>query len=159
MKPLVVLRDYLVRQFPQDIHQQDNCTCGAANHVRIQFFRVEGRPAVAVFPEGMAVDCERLSHALGSPQVEPLPEEELDAIYADTELGHMQPFESPFGFGVYLDASLLSQKELVFCPRMFFGQAVRECFCAPLLDFLNLTHARVVPLTFMAPAAADAWAV
>jgi len=159
MKPLTVLRDYLTQYFPQDIHGQEECTCGAANHVRVQFFRVEGRPCVVLFPEGATVDCDRLKVALGAPQVEPLSEKELNGIYADTELGRAQPFESPFGIGVYLDAGLLSQKELVFCPRMFFGQTGRECFCAPLADVMKLTHARVIPLTHAGSVADEAWAV
>ena len=158
MKPLAVLRDYLSQNFPKEIHNQSTCTCGRSNHVRVCFVRVEGLPAVMVIPETSPVSLEQIRAALATENVKLLLDAELDTIFADTELGQMQPFENPFGGSVYLDASLLPARELVFCPRMFFGQEGHECFRVQLEDFLKLTRAQVVPLT-VAQAFAEDWVV
>lgn len=158
MKPLLVLRDYLGRNSPQALYAQNTCTCGESNHARVRFLRVDGLPAAIVLSETAPVSLEDIRLSLRTNDVELLPDSELDAIFADTELGHTQPFENPFGGSVYLDACLLTEEDLVFCPRMFFGQLGHECFRASLHEFLKLTHARIVPLT-VAGGFAEQWIV
>jgi len=158
MKPIIALHNYLKLHFPRVLRDEVLCTCGAGNHVRLLFFRVNGQPATVVLPEGIDVTAEQLGQAIGGGKVECLAERDLDVIFADSELGHMEPFENPFGANVYCDEGLLTWKELVFCPRMFFGQR-GECFRAPTREFLDLTRAITVPLSGTPVAEQDAWAV
>jgi len=88
----------------------------------------------------------RLSQALAGARVEPMLESELDSIFPDTELGHMGPFESPFGTEVYLDENLLQFDALVFCPKMLCGKK-GQCFRVPAKDFQALVHPMVVRLS------------
>jgi len=99
-----------------------------------------------------------LREALGSSRVEPFSEAEWDQVCADTELGHVLSFENPFGAGVFFDELLQSFPNLVFCPRMFCGER-GLCFRVPTQEFLDLTHALVLPLTAQACYRADDWAV
>ena len=158
MQPIVALHNYMKEHFPRTLRDEVLCTCGAGNHVRIFFFRVEGQPVTVVLPEGMGLTAHQLGEAIGSSRVEALPDLELDGIYADSELGPMQPFENPFGTAVYCDESLLTWKELVFCPRMFAGQR-GECFRATTKDFLALTRAIAVPLNATPVQEQSLWAV
>ncbi len=145
MKLQQALRNYLRQHFPGNVHTEPWCTCGSANHVRVFLFRVNGQPATAIVPEGCELSAVQLGRALPGAQVEQLTEEELDAIYTDSELGRMQPFENPFGTAVFLDRNLVRFTTLVFCPQMFSGLA-GECFRVPTGDFRKLVHAQVVRL-------------
>jgi prolyl-tRNA editing enzyme YbaK/EbsC (Cys-tRNA(Pro) deacylase) len=158
MKPILALHNYMKEHFPRTLRDEVLCTCGAGNHVRIYFFRVDGKPATVVIPEGMGITAEQLAESIGSTRVEALAETELDGIYAQSELGYTQPFENPFGSAVYCDETLLTWKELVFCPRMFAGQR-GECFRAATKDFLTLTRAIIVPLCATPVQEQDLWAV
>lgn len=158
MNPILALHNYMKEHFPRTLRDEVLCTCGAGNHVRIFFFRVDGKPVAVVIPEGLGLSAQQLADSIGSAGVEAMPEKELDAIYADSEFGQMQPFENPFGSAVYCDESLLTWKELVFCPRMFAGQR-GECFRVATKDFLTLTRAIVVPLSATPVREGDLWAV
>jgi prolyl-tRNA editing enzyme YbaK/EbsC (Cys-tRNA(Pro) deacylase) len=158
MKPILALHDYMKEHFPRTLRDEVLCTCGAGNHVRIQFFRADGQPVSAIVPEGVSVSAEQLEESIGAGHVEALLEPELEAIFADSELGHMQPFENPFGSAVYCDESLLTWKELVFCPRMFAGQR-GDCFRANTNEFLSLTRAIVMPLAGTPVQEQDLWAI
>ncbi|MBI3664381.1 MAG: YbaK/EbsC family protein [Acidobacteria bacterium] len=158
MKPILALQSYMKEHFPRTLRDEVLCTCGAGNHVRLLFFRVDGQPVTVVISEGVELSTAQLADAIGSSRVQLLQEPELDAIYPDSELGHMQPFENPFGSAVYCDESLLTWKELVFCPRMFSGQR-GECFRATTKDFLALTRAIVLPLSGTPVQERDLWAV
>ena len=158
MKPILALHEYMKEHFPRTLRDEVLCTCGAGNHVRILFFRVDGQPVSTVLPEGVTLSAEQLEGSIGAGHVEALPEPELESIFADSELGHMQPFENPFGSAVYCDESLLTWKELVFCPRMFAGQR-GECFRANTQEFLHLTKALVMPLAGTPVKEQDLWAV
>ena len=158
MKPFLALHEYMKEHFPRTLRDEVLCTCGAGNHVRLLFFRVDGQPVTAIVPEGLSLNAEQLGESIGSKQVHALEEPELDGIYATSELGNMQPFENPFGAAVYCDDSLLTWKELVFCPRMFAGQR-GECFRATTQEFLNLTRAIVMPLAGTPVQEQDLWAV
>jgi hypothetical protein len=158
MKELRTLREYLDQHFPHTVGEEPRCTCGAGNHVRVSFFRVNGQPAVTIVPEGMPLTPQQLREAIGCGRAEALTDTELDDIYGDTELGRMQSFENPFGTTVFFDETLAPFPELVFCPRMFFGRR-GECFHVPTDEFLDLTHAIVVPLCATASREPDYWAV
>lgn len=157
MTYLQALRRFLEEHFPGQVSTQQECTCGQENHVRVIFFRVNGQPATAVIPESAGLSALELSDVIGG-RVERITLAELDAIFADTELGHMQPFENPFGTHVFLDEALGACEQLVFCPRMFFGQR-GQCFRVPVKGFKELTHARVLPLSSVCVIDTDAWAV
>jgi len=158
MSQLSALRAYLEQHFPHTVGTEGECTCGAGNHVRVCFFRVDGQPVSAIIPEGADLTADGLREALGSSRVEPFSEAEWDQVCADTELGHVLSFENPFGAGVFFDELLQSFPNLVFCPRMFCGER-GLCFRVPTQEFLDLTHALVLPLTAQACYRADDWAV
>lgn len=133
------LRNRLYLYFRRDVHDEPACSCGAANHARIFLFRVNGEPAMVVAPETSALNASQLSLILDNARVEPLSAPELDSIFLDSELGHMDPFENPFGTGIYLDESLSQFDELVFCPKMS-SQQRGECFSVPTREFRQMTH-------------------
>ena len=139
------LRNHLRQHFPREVHNEPWCTCGSANHVRAFLFRVNGQPATVVVPEGCELSSTQMRRAIPGAQIEALAPEELDAIYAGSELGQMQPFENPFGANVYLDENLLQFETLVFCPQMFGGRK-GDCFRVPTKDFQALVQALVLPL-------------
>ena len=80
MQPIVALHNYMKEHFPRTLRDEVLCTCGAGNHVRIFFFRVEGQPVTVVLPEGMGLTAHQLGEAIGSSRVEALPDLELDGI-------------------------------------------------------------------------------
>jgi hypothetical protein len=158
MNQLGALRGYLEQHFPRTTGLQPQCTCGAGNHVRVCFFRVDGQPASVVIPEGASLTAAELQEVLGCDRVEPLTESDWEQMCADTELGHLISFENPFGAGVIFDDLLREFPNLVFCPRMFSGER-GVCFHVPTEEFLNLTNALVVPLTAQVCRPRDDWAV
>lgn len=158
MTMLGALRIYLEQHFPHTVGEEAACSCGASNHVRVRYFRVNGQPAAAIIPEGSTLTAGDLAEATGTRQVEPLLEEELSEIFTDTELGRMQPFENPFGAAVFFDDLLLPHRNVVFCPRMFSEQR-GQCFRVPTQEILDLTHAVVLPLTGAGCRRSDEWAV
>lgn len=133
------LRNRLRLYFRRDVRNEPACSCGAANHARIFLFRVNSEPAMVIAPEACNLTPSQFSQALSGARVEPLPAPELDSIFLDSELGHMDPFENPFGTGVYLDEALAHFEELVFCPRMSSKER-GECFSVPTREFRQLTH-------------------
>ena len=158
MNTLAALRGYLEQHHPHSVRGELRCTCGAGNHVRVLFFRVNGQPASVLIPEGAWISAQELQDILGKDRVEPIPPADLNFIFADSELGRAQPFESPFGARIYLDERLLECEELVFCPRMFFGQP-GECFRTTTEEFLDLIHPFVLPIVSVPAAARSDWAV
>ena len=158
MKEVEILRHYLEQHFPQTVSEEEKCTCGAGNHARICFFRANGQPLATILPEGAKLTADELRQAIGCIRAERLDAAELDATFTDTELGHMQAFENPFGSTVFCDELLAGNRDLVFCPPMFFGQR-GECFRVPTREFLELTHALVLPLTGRQDREPDDWAV
>lgn len=158
MKPLQTLHVFLEQHFPYSVKDEVLCTCGAGNHVRVLFFRVNHQPATVIIPEGADLLPEHLAAAIGRAEVTPMIPEELDSTFAPTDVGQMQPFENPFGMTVYVDEGLLAWKEFVFCPRMFSGNR-GDCFRTPAKQFLQLTHAIALPLALEKVPESDAWAV
>lgn len=156
MRPVELLRRYLEPQLAE-LTAEAKCTCGAVNHARVRWFRVNGLPTAAVIPESRELTAEDLSLLLGA-RVEPLLENELEPLVVKTELGPVQPAEKPFVESLYLDRALIDCDELVFCPRMFFGER-GECFRVPTTQFVALTRAIVRPLVTPEAPAREAWAV
>jgi hypothetical protein len=126
-----------IRKFDADaIHSEPWCSCGSPNHARIFLFRVNGRPTTALVPEWCELTAERFAQILPGAKIELINEAEFDAAGDEGELGHMQPFENPFGTGVYLDEKLLSHATIVFCPRMFSGLR-GQCYRVPTQDLVS----------------------
>jgi prolyl-tRNA editing enzyme YbaK/EbsC (Cys-tRNA(Pro) deacylase) len=157
MKPIRVLHDLLKQEFPNTVKDEVLCTCGAGNHVRVLFFRIDHEPAAVILPEGADLDPADFAEAVGG-HVERLEAGELERSLSDSRPGYAMPSEGPFAGAVYLDESLLTWKELVFCPRMFNGMR-GECFRAPMQSFLEVTHAIALPLVTGRVPPSDAWAV
>ncbi len=133
------------------------CSCGDANHVRIQLFRLEGRPVMAIVPEALELSASQFAEAAGVHHVEPLSDAEMDEIFLETELGCTSLLENPFGGDVYFDESLLLFPQLVVCPRMYGG---REGECYRIRTQQLLKDARPMMLRFAIPAGVnDSWAV
>ena len=157
MKMLQSLREYLIPFAHSHLRNEPLCTCGDSNHVRILLYRLEGRPITVIVPEDAQVTPELVAQALVGQRIETLREEEMDAIFAETDLGRGEPFANPFGTDVYFDENLVLYPTLVFCPRMFGGVA-GECFRVPTRDLLDHTRASILPLV-PAPCVGDDWAV
>ena len=133
------LRNDLRQHIPQSVSSEHTCSCGASNHARIFLFRLNGEPATAIVPEARALNTAKLAEALPGTRVESLSVAELGSIFPETELGHMGPFDNPFGDSVYLEQSLLQCDDLVFCPKMFGGKT-RECFRVPTCELCQVIH-------------------
>ena len=130
-------------RFRRDVHREPACSCGAPDHARMVLFRVDGQPVTVVVPEAYELSTSALSRVLGGARVEAMSAADLDFIFSDTELGHMGPFENPFGAAVYLDENLLQFETLVFCPKMFNDKR-GECFRVATHVFRELTNPVVV---------------
>ena len=114
MKLQRALCNYLQQHFPSDVHKEPWCTCGSPNHVRMLIFRIDGWPATVFVPEGCELTAAQLGRAIPGARVESVTEAELDAVYLETELGRMQPFDNAFGAAVYMDHNLTHFDTLVF---------------------------------------------
>jgi prolyl-tRNA editing enzyme YbaK/EbsC (Cys-tRNA(Pro) deacylase) len=139
------LRNHLRQHFPKDVFTEPTCSCGAPDHARIFLFRVNGQPTTAIVPEAYELTTAQLARVLAGARVESLPAAELNSIFPETELGHSDPFDNPFGASVYLDESLLQFENLVFCPKMFSGKT-GQCFRVPTREFREVVHPIVLRL-------------
>ncbi len=155
MKLQRFLRNHLQRHCPNDLHQEPWCTCGSPNHVRMLIFRMDGWPATVFVPEDCELTAAQLGRAIPGARVESLTDAELDAVYLETELGRMQPFDKAFAPAVYMDHNLTQFDTLVFCPKMFSGQN-GECFRVPTKEFRALVLTVVLPLFPVIVPAAEA---
>ena len=143
------LRNHMQQNFSRHFSIEPECTCGNPNHARALVFRVNDSPATVIVPEGYDLSAKRLSEALGWVRVEAMLEQELDSIFPDTEIGHTEPFENPFGTAVYLDENLTQFYWMVFCPKMLSGRK-GECFRVPVKDFQKLVRPVVLQLSPLA---------
>ncbi|MCL6565587.1 MAG: hypothetical protein K6U09_04100 [Acidobacteriia bacterium] len=155
---LVALRRYIERELPRAVRTEVECTCGAPYHARLIPIRVHGQRAVAVIPEGATIGVEELRAALGSPQVERLQTEELEPLFAGLASAGTAASEAVDLPTIFFDEALLAWPEIVFCPRMFWGQP-GECFRIPTRAFLELSCAILVPLTPAHLPAGEEWGV
>jgi hypothetical protein len=154
---LAALRQYIERELPRVVRTEAECTCGAPYHARLVPIRVHDQRAVAVIPEGANIGVEELRVALGTQQVERLQTEELGPLFAGLAGGGgaSEAVDLPT---IFFDEALLSWPEIVFCPRMFWGQP-GECFRIPTRVFLDLSCAILVPLTPAHQPASEEWGV
>lgn len=132
------------------------CSCGDANHVRLQLFRVDSRPAIVIAPEALEITPEQFRETAGASYVEPFTDAELDEICLETELGCPSPLENPFGMDVYFDESMVLYPNLVICPKMFGGKE-GECYRIQTQQLLD--RAKPVLLRFEEPAPSLDWGV
>jgi Ala-tRNA(Pro) deacylase len=61
-------------------------------------------PVMVVLPASCRLDTGALARALGEPSVSFLPEEELQALFPDCDVGAMPPFGQLYGMAVWVDA-------------------------------------------------------
>ena len=158
MKAHQLLRQFLELFPAREPLTERICSCGDANHVRLQLFRVEGRPVLAIVPEALELTPAQFAEAAGDKRVEDFSDRELEEVFLETELGCTNLCENPFGGDVYLDEALLLYPRLVVCPRMFGGKE-GECYRINTQQMLD--GARPIVLRFPEPASVsnDAWAV
>lgn len=166
MHQLVLLRSFLEQHFPHTVEEENRCTCGAANHVHVRFFRLDGVPAAVVIPEGTRVEAEAVQQAAGCHKAQEVSDNEVELMHQASELGASHAFSNPFGNVVYFDKTLLAQPDIVFCPRMFFrllgtggDESKLRCFRVPTQEFLELTRAIVLPFTRQRVLEYDDWCV
>lgn len=157
MNALSILQGGIRQRFPEAVRPEPECTCGAPYHARLIPFRVDGRPAIAIVPEGLTLSAEELAEAVGARRAERLPQAALETMLGPFAAGRAGVFADPGFPALYFDEALLTWPEIVFCPRMFFGEG--ECFRTGTRLFLELTAATVVPLTPARVASDDPWAV
>jgi len=101
----------------------------------------DGRPLMAVIPGPRHVDLGALGKLVGSP-VEMASEEEFAALFPGCELGAEPPFGSLYKLPVYLDESLLEDREIV-CNAGSHTEAIRM----KRVDFERLVHPIVARLS------------
>jgi hypothetical protein len=119
---------------------------------------VDGKLVAAVVPETRRTSADDLAEVIGGARVER--SEPRDNVIAPLKQSEtpLRALEVLFDAVVYLDEALVSQPGLIFCPRMFLGGGT-QCFQIPTREFLDLTHARVLPLTSASILSSDDWAV
>jgi len=76
--------------------------------------RLDGEAALAVLPATRDIDLERLAEATGCSKAELVPEEEMEDLYPDCDLGAMPPFGSLYGQETFVDESLREDEYVVF---------------------------------------------
>ncbi len=157
MKAQALIRQFLELYTAREPLTERICSCGDANHVRIQLFRLEGRPVLAIVPEAVELTPAQFADAAGVHRVRPLSDAEMDEIFLETELGCTSLLENPFGGDVYFDESLVLYSQLVVCPRMFGG---REGECYRIRTQALLDGARPMVLRMAQSVGVnDSWAV
>lgn len=133
------------------------CSCGDANHVRLQLFRAEGRPVLAILPEALELTPDQFREAANAKHVEAFTDAELDELCLETELGCTNLLENPFGGDVYFEESLMLYPHLVVCPKMFGGKE-GECYRISTREIIE--GARPLMLRVTSPVGAtDDWAI
>ncbi len=69
---------------------------------------------MAVLPASYQVDLEALRHATGVQVAELATEQEFKRHFPDCETGAMPPFGNLYGIPVYVDETLLEDREIAF---------------------------------------------
>lgn len=75
---------------------------------------VDGKSALAVLPAHHIVDERKLAHALGARRVRLAPEETIQALFPDCELGAEPPFGNLYGLPVYLSEAMAGDARITF---------------------------------------------
>jgi len=76
--------------------------------------KLDGDLAMAVLPASYQVDLEALRHATGVQVAELASEREFKQHFPDCETGAMPPFGNLYGIPVYVDETLLEDREIAF---------------------------------------------
>ena len=99
-------------------------------------FRADDRPVMAVVPASKRVNVHALREALKAKHLEMTPENELEKLCPECELGAFPPLGNLFGMDVWVDQSLTKSEEIIFNAGTH-TEAVRLKYA----DFAELTHA------------------
>jgi Ala-tRNA(Pro) deacylase len=90
---------------------------------------------MAIVPADTLVDFERLRTTMGGDAVRLATEQELIALFPESEVGAMPPFGNLFGLTAYLDASLVNEKFIGFNAGTH-----RDLIHLRVADFLRLAQ-------------------
>jgi Ala-tRNA(Pro) deacylase len=92
----------------------------AASHIRgrswakVVICILDDQPAQAVLPAHYAIDLEQLRVLAGATTLRLAREDELAALYPDSEVGAMPPFGAVYGHRVFVEQCLVGEWEMVF---------------------------------------------
>jgi Ala-tRNA(Pro) deacylase len=93
----------------------------------------DDEPLLAVLPADLAVDLKRLRDLAGVRAVRLATAEEVATLFPGCEAGAMPPFGSLFGQRTFIDATLISEPELVFN-----GGTFTDAICMDYQTFADL---------------------
>jgi Ala-tRNA(Pro) deacylase len=102
---------------------------------------IDGRLAMAVVPASFRVDLHRLKQHLGADSVELASEFEFRDRFPDCETGSMPPFGNLYNMDVFVDQSLVEDKEIAFN-----AGSHRELVRMKFADFRDLVKPAMLPL-------------
>ena len=92
----------------QTLHTQEK------EMAKVVIVKVQGRFVMTVLLASWNVDLHRLKAVFATHQVRLATEDEITGLFPDCELGAMPPFGNLYGLPVYVDQSLMEDKEVVF---------------------------------------------
>lgn len=104
----------------------------------------DDRLVMAVVPASLQVSLSRLRDAIGASTVTLASEREFREAFPDCETGAMPPFGNLYNLAVYMDESLLADREIAFNAGTH-----RELIRLSYDDFERLVHPKVA--SFAAP--------
>ena len=101
--------------------------------------KLDGNMAMAVLPAPAQVDLGSLAGAAAAEKADLATEDEFKDAFPNCEIGAMPPFGNLYGLPVYMDESLLSDKEIAFNAGTH-----AELLRMPLNDYKRLVKPTVV---------------
>jgi len=76
--------------------------------------KVDGKMAMAVLPASQKVNFDLLKKIAGASKAELASEQEFKDLFPECDVGAMPPFGNLYGMEVFVDESLLEDKEIAF---------------------------------------------
>ncbi|PIS24714.1 MAG: deacylase [bacterium (Candidatus Stahlbacteria) CG08_land_8_20_14_0_20_40_26] len=76
--------------------------------------KVDGKMAMAVLPASQRVNFDLLKKIAGASKAELASEQEFKDLFPECDVGAMPPFGNLYGMEVFVDESLLEDKEIAF---------------------------------------------
>jgi len=76
--------------------------------------KVDGKMAMAVLPASQRVNFDLLKKIAGASKAELASEQEFKDLFPECDVGAMLPFGNLYGMEVFVDESLLEDKEIAF---------------------------------------------
>ncbi|PIP12568.1 MAG: deacylase [bacterium (Candidatus Stahlbacteria) CG23_combo_of_CG06-09_8_20_14_all_40_9] len=76
--------------------------------------KVDGKMAMAVLPASQRVNFDLLKKIAGASKAELASEQEFKDLFPECDVGVMPPFGNLYGMEVFVDESLLEDKEIAF---------------------------------------------